>query len=166
MNEFASPPRQKLTLAELSSRIGMTSPWSDWMLIDQARVDAFAQATGDMAYIHVDPARAAQTRFGATIAHGLLLLSLLPAIHHAVNPVIHGRKMGVNYGYNRVRFITPVPVGSRIRARFSLQEIKRSNSGFYLLQYEATVELERAPRPAVTAEWILGAWIDETTPST
>jgi len=160
MSDPNAAKRPKLTLAELAQTIDADAPWSEWQLIDQARVNAFADVTGDTAYIHVDPARAAQTQFGGTIAHGLLLLSLLPLLYRTGTPAISGRRMGVNYGYDGVRFIEPVPVGRRVRAKFVLKEIVDRGKGLHLLRHDVTVELEHAARPAVVAQWTLGVWVD------
>ena len=103
-------------LAELQSQVGQTFQ-SEWLLIDQAMIDRFAEATGDFQYIHVDPERAAQTPFGGTVAHGFLTLSLLSRLHATLRrPPIKGIRMGINYGLDRVRFVHPVRSGSRVRA--------------------------------------------------
>ena len=128
---------------------------SDWLLIDQPLVDAFADATGDHQYIHVDPVRAAQTPFGGTIAHGFLLLSLLPRLHaSSPRPDIKGVAMSINYGFDRVRFLAPVRVGSRIKARFTIAEMNEKRPGQYQQLRDVAVEMEEAERPAVTAQWI------------
>jgi acyl dehydratase len=115
----AGPRRYQL--AELQGHVGQEIGLSDWMSVEQPRIDGFADATGDRQWIHIDPARAAQGPFGTTIAHGYLTLSLLPVLLDSAL-VIEDARMGVNYGLNKVRFTAPVPAGSRLRARFVLAE--------------------------------------------
>jgi acyl dehydratase len=140
------------TLAGLRALEGQELGLSDWLLIDQSRIDAFAHATGDLQWIHIDPVKAAQGPFGATIAHGFLTLSLLPALSQATYGVDDVR-MGVNYGSNRVRFITPVPVGSQLRGRFRLLNFEPIDGGAQLTT-EVTLELGGATRPACVAETV------------
>ncbi|PTD24192.1 nodulation protein NodN [Sphingomonas fennica] len=125
------------------------------MLIDQAMIDRFADATGDHQFIHVDPERAKQTPFGGTIAHGFLTLSLLPVMREKSDvPTIEGLKMGLNYGGNKVRFLTPVPSGSRVRGHFKLLEFAEKGPGRYQETAELSVEIEGKDKPALIAEWI------------
>ena len=140
------------TLADLASRVGQEIGASDWLTIDQQRIDHFAQATGDHQWIHVDPARAAAGPFGATIAHGYLTLSLVPHFFES-GFAIDDVKMGVNYGLNRVRFPTPVRVGSRLRAHFKLLRFEPLEGGAQLT-VEVTVELEGSAKPACVAETV------------
>ena len=136
-----------IELAELTAQeIGC----SDWLLIDQARVNLFAEATGDHQWIHVDPERAAAGPFGAPIAHGFLTLSLLPMMF-AGGFEIDDVRMGVNYGLNRVRFVSPVHVGSRLRARFKLLSYEPIEGGAQLT-VQATIEIEGSTKPACVAE--------------
>ncbi|MEV5831436.1 MaoC family dehydratase [Spirillospora sp. NPDC052242] len=123
---------------------------SDWLTVDQARIDAFAEATGDRQWIHVDPERAASGPFGATIAHGYLTLSLLPYFA-SQNYRIEGARMSVNYGVNKVRFISPVRVGSRLRGITELVEVGDLDAGAQLL-FRTTIELEGSDKPACVAE--------------
>jgi acyl dehydratase len=139
-------------LAELAALEGQPLGTSDWVHIEQDRIDRFAQATGDHQWIHVDPARAAAGPFGAPIAHGFLTLSLLPMLFESGFAIADVR-MGVNYGLNRVRFVTPVKVGSRLRAHFRLLKYEPLEGGAQLT-VEATIELEGAPRPACVAETV------------
>lgn len=125
---------------------------SDWLSIDQARIDAFASATGDLQWIHIDPVKAAKGPFGATIAHGFLTLSLLPVLSQAAYGIDDVR-MGVNYGSNRVRFITPVRVGSQLRGRFRLLRFEPIDGGAQLTT-EVSLELGGATRPACVAETV------------
>ena len=124
------------------------------MTVDQARIDTFAAATGDDQWIHVDPARAAATPFGGTIAHGLLTLSLVPAMAYEALPGPKGVRMALNYGYNKVRFVAPVRSGKRVRARFKALDIREVEPGRWDRVTEASVEIEGEPRPALVAEMI------------
>jgi acyl dehydratase len=139
-------------LAELERLVGQEIGTSQWLQVDQARIDRFAEATGDRQWIHVDPVRAAAGPFGTTIAHGYLTLSLLPELF-ASGFAIDDVAMGVNYGLNRVRFPTPVPAGSRLRAHFRLLGYEPLPGGAQLT-VEATVELEGAGKPACVAETV------------
>ena len=136
--------------AEIGNEIGL----SDWILVDQDRITAFADATEDHQFIHVDPAAAAQTPFGGTIAHGFLSLSLLSRMAADAMLVPDTIKMAVNYGLDRVRFIAPVRAGSRIRGRFALDAIEDKAPGQLLLRHTVTVEIENEPKPALTAQWL------------
>jgi acyl dehydratase len=140
-------------LHDLAAHEGREFAVSDELLVDQARIDAFAHATDDRQWIHVDPVRAAQGPFGTTIAHGFLTLSLLPPLMASAFSVGDVR-MGVNYGCNRVRFIAPVPVGSRLRARFRLLEYEPIEGGAQLT-IEATVEREGHAKPVCVAEQVV-----------
>jgi acyl dehydratase len=123
---------------------------SDWVTIDQHRIDKFAEATGDHQWIHVDPQRAAQGPFGTTIAHGYLTLSLITKLGGQVSRV-EGVRMTINYGLNRVRFTAPVPVGSRVRGNFELADVSDVNGGVQVTQL-VTVEIEGSEKPACVAE--------------
>lgn len=138
------------TLAEVQGLIGQELGSSDWLTIEQDRIDQFAQATGDHQWIHTDPARAAAGPFGATVAHGFLTLSLVPMLSEAAFTVDDVR-MGVNYGLNRVRFAAPVRVGSRVRAHFKLLTFEPLEGGAQLT-VQATIELEGSSKPACVAE--------------
>jgi acyl dehydratase len=143
-----------VTLAELQEQVGQEVV-SDWLLVDQARVNLFAEATGDHQFIHVDPELAAQTPFGGPIAHGFLTLSLLPVLHSmAPVPPVPGMKMAVNYGGNRVRFLSPVRVGKRVRGRFKTLELVEKRPGQFQRTEEFTVEIEGEGKPALIADWI------------
>jgi len=144
--------------SDLQSLIGTEIGVSKWILVDQARIDAFAEITEDRQFIHIDPVAAKQTPFGGTIAHGFLTLSLASAMSYdAVRP-LDGVMMGVNYGFDKLRFLAPVPAGSRIRGRFKLlsAEDKGAAGGVtrWLLKHELTVEIEGADKPALIAEWL------------
>ncbi|WP_119153256.1 MaoC family dehydratase [Caldimonas tepidiphila] len=144
-------------ISSLRQRIGQDIATSDWLLVDQARIDAFAAATGDMQWIHTDVERARrESPFGTTVAHGYLTLSLLATFaQQCIRP--EGIRLGLNYGLNRVRFPTPVPAGSRVRARFALQQIEDIEGGVQLC-WLATVELEGSAKPACVAE-VLSRWM-------
>jgi acyl dehydratase len=144
--------KQYAHLADLAALTGQELGTTDWLQIDQSRIDQFAQATGDHQWIHVDPVRAAAGPFGAPIAHGFLTLSLLPLLCEGGFSVGDVR-MGVNYGLNRVRFVTPVKVGSRVRGRFKLISFEPLDGGAQLT-VEATIELEGSARPACVAETV------------
>ena len=139
-------------LSDLQQRVGQELGVGEWLQVDQARIDQFAQATGDHQWIHVDPARAAQGPFGATVAHGFLTLSLLPVLL-ASSFTIADSAMGVNYGLNRVRFPAPVPVGSRLRARAVLQQFEPLPGGDGAqLTLDVTIEREGQDKPVCAAQ--------------
>ena len=141
-------------LSQLGGLVGREVATTDWLMITQDRIDAFADATGDRQWIHVDSERArAETPFGATIAHGFLTLSLLSALlRDAVT--VNGPRMTLNYGLNRVRFVSPVPSGSRIRARVALAAIDDKGDSIQAT-WGVTIEREGGDKPAVVAEWIV-----------
>jgi acyl dehydratase len=140
-------------LDELRAAAGTQVGASDWMTMDQARVNTFADATDDHQWIHIDEAKAKDGPFGGTIAHGFLTLSLLPELISQVYR-IDGTKMGVNYGLNKVRFTAPVPVGSKIRGVVDLAEVVDAKGGAVQVTSRVTVEIEGSERPALVAEWI------------
>ena len=141
------------TIRELEGRVGQEVGVSPWVEITQERIDTFAKAIDDFQWIHVDPVRAANSPFGGTIAHGFLTLSLLSHLSEATF-AFSDRKMGINYGLNRVRFTSPVPVGSRVRARFTLQKFERIEGNGVQVTWTTTVEIEGNPKPALIAEWL------------
>lgn len=141
----------------VKSQIGAEPKAGDWMEIDQQRVNDFADATLDHQFIHIDPERAAQTPFGGPIAHGFLTLSLLVHLSTSIPndmPTPEGLLMGVNYGLNKVRFINPVPVGSRIRATSRVADVTLKGNSVDQIN-EMTVEIEGQEKPALVAEWIM-----------
>jgi len=140
------------SLETLRRKVGQELGVSSWHLVTQAQVDLFAEATGDHQWIHVDPARARSGPFGGTIAHGYLTLSLLPVLLQGMVRV-PGVALAVNYGVNRVRFISPVPVGSRIRAAASVKEATEIDGGLQLV-LTVTVEIEDREKPACVAETV------------
>jgi acyl dehydratase len=150
--------RTKMPVAELEkirSHIGEEIGVSGWIAVDQGRIDAFADATEDRQFIHVDPeAAAAATPFGGTIAHGFLTLSLLSRLASDVMLIPPETRMVVNYGIDRLRFLAPVRSGKRIRARFALDSVEEKAAGQLLLRHQVTVEIEDEDRPALVAEWL------------
>jgi len=145
VREFTSP-------AELSAAVGEHLGYSDWRVVDQAQVNAFAEATGDRQWIHIDPERARQGPFGTTIAHGYFVLSLLPSLTMEVYHV-GGVRMAVNYGLNRVRFPAPTPTGSKIRAGVRLIAAEEIDGGVHVLN-EVIVEREGEAKPCCVAETV------------
>ena len=140
------------TLAELSALVGQEVALSDWVVISQERVDQFAQATGDHQWIHVDVERAKKDMPGGkTIAHGFLTLSLIPMLNHQISHINNVRN-GINYGCNKVRFTSPVPAGSRVRARAKLIAADPMDKGGVRLTNQVTIEIEGQERPACVAE--------------
>jgi acyl dehydratase len=137
-------------VAELKALVGSPIGVSDWVTIDQTRIDQFAAVTGDDQWIHVDPVRAAAGMFGSTVAHGFLTLSLLPLFIRSSHK-INGARMSVNYGLNRVRFPAPVPVNSRLRGHFKLLAFEPIEGGVQLIS-EVSVEREGFPKPVCVAE--------------
>jgi len=142
------------SLDEIRSQIGREIGVSDWLTVDQARIDAFAEATEDRQFIHTDAAAAAQTPFGGTIAHGFLSLSLLSRMGAQAMLLPDDLKMAINYGLDRVRFLAPVKSGKRVRGRFVLDSVTEKAPGQILLRHTVTVEIEGEDKPALTAEWL------------
>ena len=151
MNDWADVKRIPAT--ELSAMVGQSFT-SRWVIVDQARIDAFAKVTEDEQFIHVDPERASATAFGGTVAHGFLTLSLLSAMAYSALPRIDGAVHGVNYGFDRVRFVRPVPSGSRMRGHFILKALTPRSAQEWQLTYEVSVEIEGAEKPALAATWL------------
>ncbi len=143
-----------LTIAELGQRVGQEIGLSRWFLIDQRRIDAFADATEDWQFIHVDPEAAKPTPFGATIAHGFLTLSMLSAIAYDALPKVSGLAMGVNYGFEKVRFVAPVRAGRRIRGRFTLSGLTQRSAREWQSRKAVTVVIEGEDKPALIADWL------------
>ncbi|MFE9085132.1 MaoC family dehydratase [Brevundimonas sp. NPDC003935] len=140
--------------SDLPSLIGQEVGVSRWIEVDQARIDAFARITEDEQFIHVDPERARATPFGGTIAHGFLTLSLASAMSYDAVAPLDGVVMGVNYGFDKLRFLAPVPAGSKVRGRFKLLSAEDKGGGRWLLKHELTVEIEGGDKPALIAEWL------------
>jgi len=144
----------RTSLDEIRARIGHEVGVSDWIVIDQQRIDAFADVTEDRQFIHIDPQAAAQTPFGGTIAHGFLLLSLLSRMAAETMLLPRGLKMAINYGLDRVRFLAPVRSGSKVRGRFTLDSVEEKAPGQWLLRHTVTVEIDGEDKPALTAQWL------------
>ena len=142
------------SMADIRARIGTEIGVSGWLTMDQQRISEFAESTEDRQFIHVDPQAAAQTPFGTTIAHGFLSLSMLSRMAAEVMLVPDTTRMALNYGLDRVRFISPVKSGKRIRGRFRLDSIEEKAPGQLLLRHTVTVEIEGEEKPALTAEWL------------
>jgi len=142
------------SLDEIRSRVGEEIGVSSWLSVDQARIDAFADATEDRQFLHTDPAAAAQTPFGGTIAHGFLSLSLLSRMGAEVMLGPDSVKMALNYGLDRVRFLAPVRSGKRVRGRFVLDSVEEKAPGQVLMRYIVTVEIEGEDKPALSAVWL------------
>tara|TARA_A100001391_G_scaffold198220_1_gene179537 strand:- start:1139 stop:1600 length:462 start_codon:yes stop_codon:yes gene_type:complete len=139
----------------LKDHIGQEIGVSDWIEIDQSRIDVFADVTEDHQFIHIDPERAAkETPFGGTIAHGFLSLSMLSALAGNTTLVLDGIAMGINYGFDKVRFLQPVRAGKKIRGRFVLEDAAERNPGQWMLKYAVTVEIEGEDKPALMAHWL------------
>ena len=150
------------SLAELRAAVGEEIGVSRWITVDQARINAFADATEDRQFIHVDPERAAaEAPFGGAIAHGFLTLSLLSAMSYEAGPSLKGAAMGVNYGFDKIRFLSPVPAGARIRGRFRLAELREDRAGEVTFRQEVTVEIEGGAKPALVADWIGRVYLQE-----
>ena len=153
MNEvWKKPP---ISLEAYQKMVGHEVGVSSWHVVDQKRIDVYADVIEDHQFIHVDPARAkAETAFGTTIAHGFLTMSLMSIMSYEVMPVIEGTTMGVNYGFDKLRFISPVRSGSRVRGRFTLAEAKLRKPKELQSLTHVTVEIEGEEKPALVADWI------------
>ena len=153
MNEvWKKPP---LSLAAYQAMVGKEVGVSSWHLLDQPRINAFADVIEDHQFIHIDPERAKrETPFGSTVAHGFLTMSLLSIMSYEVLPVIEGTTMGVNYGFDKLRFISPVKAGSRVRGRFVLAEAKLRKDKELQSRTNVTVEIEGEDKPALAADWL------------
>ena len=156
MSETTLPP---VPLATVLKAIGEEVGLSPWRAVTQDIIDKFADATDDHQFIHCDPERAKQTPFGGTIAHGFLTLSLLSAMTFETIRPLAGATMGVNGGFENLRFVAPVKTGSRIRTRFILADVKVRPSGWIEVRHDITVEIEDQPKPALTARWLTLAFI-------
>ena len=142
------------SIEEIQGKVGGEVGVSDWILIDQARIDVFADVTEDPQFIHIDPEAAARTPFGGTIAHGFLTLSLLSRMAADTMLRPESIKMAVNYGFEKVRFLAPVRSGKRVRGRFRLDRFEEKRPGQWQFVHEVTVEIEGEDKPALIADWI------------
>src|SRR5687768_8040073 len=141
-------------IEDIKFKVGQEVGVSPWILVSQSDIDTFADVTGDHQFIHVDPEAAKATPFGGTIAHGFLTLSLLSAMTYDAVPPLEGVVMGVNYGFDKLRFLAPVLAGSQVRGRFRLLSAEDKGGGRWLLKHEVTVEIDGAEKPALIAEWL------------
>jgi acyl dehydratase len=149
---WKKPP---IALEVYQAMVGKEIGVSSWHLVDQPRIDTYADVIEDHQFIHVDPERAKkETAFGTTIAHGFLTMSLLSIMSYEVMPVIAGTTMGVNYGFDKLRFISPVRSGKRVRGRFVLAEAKLRKPNELLSRTNVTVEIEGEDKPALVADWL------------
>jgi acyl dehydratase len=145
-----------MTPQELQAKVGQVIGVSDWFEVSQERINKFAEATGDFQFIHVDLEKAKQTPFGGTIAHGFLTLSLIPVLGSMTEGVrVSDVKMGVNYGGNKTRFISPVRAGKRVRAHVKLLDLAEKRPGQWQQTNEYTIEIEGEDKPALIAEWVM-----------
>ncbi|MGJ8545912.1 MAG: MaoC family dehydratase [Sulfitobacter sp.] len=145
----------RITRDAMIAAIGQELGLSRWFTIDQPLIDRFADVTQDHQFIHVDPARAAQTPFGGTVAHGMLTLSMISAMADDVLPQLEGQDTSINYGLERVRFPAPVRAGARLRGRFTLSDAKPRARSALMAHLDVTVEIEGEARPALSAQWLV-----------
>ncbi len=145
----------ELTVEELESKVGQQVGLSDWVTVDQDMISTFGKLTFDEQFIHMDPERAkVETPFGGTIAHGFLTLSLASKFAIESLPGVKGRTMGINYGFNKIRFLHPVVSGKRIRGRFTLDKLTRKDEGQILQEFGLSIEIEGVKSPALVAKWL------------
>ncbi|MEO1066723.1 MAG: MaoC family dehydratase [Pseudomonadota bacterium] len=153
-----------LSAVALREHLGTEIGVSRWFMIDQDRINAFADVTDDHQFIHLDPERAAdETAFDGTVAHGFLTVSLLSAMAYDALPPIEGARVGVNYGFNRLRFVSPVPAGAQVRGRFTLHALSDEPPTEVTLTWAVSVEIENHVKPALVAEWINRLYFEELT---
>lgn len=150
-----------ITLDEIRAAVGTELGRSEWRTVDQKMIDLFADATDDHQWIHTDPERAAaETPYGGTIAHGFLTLSLLSTLAFEALPSVEGAKVGINYGFDKIRFHAPVKTGARVRAVFTLANADIRPSGRVLFTHEVRLEIENSIKPALTATWLTLAIVE------
>ena len=143
-----------LSFEDLKRKIGLEVGVSKWFTIDQERIDKFADVTEDWQYIHVDPVAAMNTSFNGAIAHGFLTVSLLSAMYYDAVPELEGSELGVNYGFDKIRFLSPVRAGSRVRGHFELVDIREVRDLEVSTNWRVEVEIENFDKPALVAQWI------------
>jgi acyl dehydratase len=146
---------EAIPLDEYRNQVGMLLGVSDWIVIEQGIIDQFADVTRDWQFIHIDPVRAKETPFGGTIAHGLLTLSLVSAMSFTAVPAIAGAQMVINYGFNSIRFISPVLSGSRVRGSFTLKQFVERQPRHWQSTLDVRVDIENALKPTLIAEWLI-----------
>lgn len=152
-------PTRTMTLEEIRGYTGKEIGVSEWFELDQDKINGFADLTEDHMFLHVNPEAAKATPFGGTIAHGLLTLSMMPVMAYQAMPGVEGTKMGVNYGYDKVRFMAPVKSGKRIRGHFVVKSVEDKGDGRFALNQDVTIEIEGEEKPALCAEWITMVWM-------
>ncbi len=143
-----------VSLEEAKAMIGKESGVSEWITLGQERINEFADVTEDHQFIHINQEMAKKTPFGGTVAHGFLTLSMLAKMGETASVVLDGVKMGVNYGFDKVRFLAPVPSGGKIRGRFVVASVDEKRPGQVLITYDVTVEIEGGEKPALIAQWM------------
>ncbi|MCM2290829.1 MaoC family dehydratase [Allorhizobium sp. BGMRC 0089] len=144
-----------ISLSDIPGLVGQTLGISKWFTVDQTMIDTFARATDDHQFIHTDPVRAsAETPYGGTIAHGFLTLSLLSAMNYDCVPTVREQTMGINYGFDSVRFMSPVRSGKRVRGHFILEGARFRGAGMVMTTYDVSIEIEEERKPALTAKWL------------
>ena len=146
---------EALTIEDYRERLSGEDCVSDWFLVDQDKIQRFADLTQDWIFLHTDPERAREAGFEGTIAHGFLTIALIATLVPTALPRLEGVTVGFNYGFNRLRLIAPVPSGKRIRGRFRLKDSVERSPGEWLLTYDVTVEVEGQDKPALVAEWLI-----------
>jgi len=144
-----------VSLENCKSMVGTTIGVSSWHLLSQSAINLFADITSDMQYIHVDELRARDGPFGGTIVHGMLSLSMISAMFYEAVPVVEGASMSVNYGFDKVRFLAPVPSGSELNGTFTLAAVEDRGKGQHLFRYTVTMQVKGTAKPAVYAEWLV-----------
>lgn len=153
---------QQLTVKDMQAQLGQEVGVSRWYAMSAERIKAFADITEDWQPIHIDEAAGAASPFGTTIAHGFLTLSLLSAMVYEI-PALKGEAMGINYGFERLRFLSPVPTGSQVRGRFTLVALTARPDRGYMLTYDVTVQIKGQEKPALAARWLGLRYLDEIT---
>jgi acyl dehydratase len=146
---------EAIPLDEYRNQVGMLLGVSDWIVIEQGIIHQFANVTRDWQFIHIDPVRAKETPFGGTIAHGLLTLSLVSAMSFTAVPAIAGAQMVINYGFNSIRFISPVLSGSRVRGSFTLKQFVERQPRQWQSTLDVRVDIENVLKPTLIAEWLI-----------
>lgn len=145
---------QTVTPQQMLNSVGTSLPPTDWFCVTQQQIDKFADCTHDHQFIHVDEEKARQTPFGTTIAHGFLTLSMLSYFAESFSLQVEGAVMGINYGFNKVRFLAPVSQGARIRCVAHVKGVDNTKPGQYKVTYDVIIEIENSDKPALMAEWI------------
>jgi len=146
---------EPILLEQYRQLVGQQIGVSRWFLMDQPRIDRFAEVTEDEQFIHVDPVAATKTPFGGTIAHGFLSLSMVSVMAASIIPLVVGAEMRINYGINSVRFLKPVGAGKRVRGLFTLKDLQERGPGQWQSTFAVTIEIEFEDKPALVAEWLM-----------